>query len=334
MKEISQTGRFALLDSLNAKFDVVHDSTLAFGGRRVFAADTDEDKAQIVATGLFVEGIHFNPVYTPLKHLAYKTVTAVVSDVIAMNGTPLRLAVNLSLSSRFGIDEVETLYEGFRVACLDYGLELTGNDLVAAVSGMTVSLVCTGEAPLDNLCSTAGARVNDLVCISGSLGAACMGLQILERERRIFESSSGTQPKLEGYDYVLQHQLRPRARDDMRELFAATGVTPSAMIALDDGLSAGVLQICKHSRIGMRVYVEKIPVAAETFAACEELNYDAITATMNGGDDYELLFTVPLHCYDKIKNVAGFEVIGHAVAPELGARIVTPEGVELEITTI
>jgi thiamine-monophosphate kinase len=333
MKEISQTGKFALLERLNAKFDFARDSTLAVGSR-AFASSPDGDKAQIVATGLFVEGIHFNPVYTPLKHLAYKSVTAVVSDIIAMNGRPLRLSVNLSLSSRFGVEELETLYGGFRAACLDYELELAGNDLVSSTSGMTLSLVCTGEATPDELRSPAGAQVNDLVCISGNLGAACMGLQILERERRIFESSPGTQPKLEGYDYVLRRQLRPGARSDMRELFASTGAMPSAMVALGDGLSAGILQICRRSGTGARIYIEKIPIAAETFAVCEELNYDAVTAAMNGGDDFELLFTVPVSCYGKIQNIGGFEIIGHVVAPELGARIVTPEGVELEITTL
>ncbi|MDR2466575.1 MAG: thiamine-phosphate kinase [Prevotellaceae bacterium] len=330
MKEISQYGKSALLERLNAQFDFARDSTLAVGNR-AFASSPDGENAQIVATGLFVEGIHFNPVYTPLKHLAYKTVTSVVSDIIAMNGRPLRLAVSLAVSSRFGVEELETLYGGFRAACLDYELELAGNDLVSSTSGMTVSLACTGEARPDELRSPAGAQTNDLVCISGSLGAACMGLQILERERRIFESSPGTQPKLDGYDYVLRRQLHPAARSDMRELFASTGATPSAMIALDEGLSAGILQICRRSGTGARIYIEKIPIAAETFAVCEELNYDAVAAAMNGGDDFELLFTVPLSCYEKIRNLGGFEIIGHIVAPELGAHIVTPEGAEIEL---
>jgi thiamine-monophosphate kinase len=265
-----------------------------------------------------------------LKHLGYKVVTRAVSKIVAMNAFPQQILVSVGVSSRFSVSDIELLYDGIRAACTGYGVDLVENNLTASLTGMTISVTAVGEAFEERLCYKSGAKVNDLVCISGSLGAAYKGLQVLERERRIFESNH-TQPKLDGYDYVLEKQLRPQARLDMLKTFDDNGVKPSAMTDIADGLASDILHICKQSATGVRVYLDKIPVASETFAVCEEMNFDAVTAALNGGDDFELLFTVPISDYEAIKSLAGFEIIGHITDSSQGAYLVTPEGNELKI---
>jgi thiamine-monophosphate kinase len=326
--DISETGKFALLDKLNSGFESKQQSTIkAFDDAAVVAVS---NKPKQISSSVFLEGIHFNLVYTPLKHLGYKAVTHAVSKIVAMNARPQQILVSVSVSARFDVSDIEVLYEGIRAACSEYSVDPVGNNLTASLTGMIISVTAVGEASEDCICYRSGAKMNDLVCVSGNLGAAYMGLQVLERERRIFESNH-TQPKLEGYDYVLQKQLRPQARTDVLTTLENNGIRPSSMTTVIDGLASDILHICKHSNAGVRLYIDKIPIASETFAVCEEMNFDAVTAALNGGDDFELLFTVPISEYEAIKNLPDFEIIGHITDISQGAYIVTPEGNELKI---
>ncbi|MDR2383569.1 MAG: thiamine-phosphate kinase [Prevotellaceae bacterium] len=326
--DISEIGKFALLDRLNSGFETKQQSTLkAFDNAAVVAG---ANKTKQICSAIFLEGIHFNLVYTPLNHLGYKIVTYAVSKIAAMNATPQQILVSAGISSRFGVPDIESLYEGIRAACSKYNVDLVENNLTASLTGMTISVTAVGEASENSLCYRSGAKVNDLVCISGNLGAAYMGLQVLERERRIFETNH-TQPKLDGYDYVLRKQLRPQARLDMLKTFEERGIKPSSMTDTADGLASDILHICKQSDTGVRIYLDKIPIASETFAVCEEMNFDAVTAALNGGDDFELLFTLPITTYEAIKSLSDFEIIGYITDPSQGAYLVTPEGNELKI---
>jgi thiamine-monophosphate kinase len=325
---ISEIGKFALLDSLNESFKAQQQTTIkTFDDAAVIAVS---DKAKLICSVLFLEGIHFNLVYTPLKHLGHKVATHAVSKIVAMNAVPQQILLSTGISSRFDTSDVESLYEGMRAACREYSVDLVENSLTSSLTGLTIGVTAVGEASGDCICCKSGAGVNDLVCISGSLGAAYMGLQVLERERRIFENSK-VQPQLDGYDYVLQKQLHPHARLDMLDEFKNSGIKPSSMTAVIDGLASEILHICKQSDAGVRIYLEKIPVASETFEVCNEMNFDAVTAALNGGDDFELLFTVPIAEYEKIKSLSGFEIIGHITDSSQGAYLVTPEGNELKI---
>jgi thiamine-monophosphate kinase len=326
--DIAEIGKFALLDRLNAGFETVQQSTIkAFDDAAVIAVS---NKPKQICSAIFFEGIHFNLVYTPLKHLGYKVVTHAVSKIVSMNALPQQILVSVGVSSRFNVQDIESLYDGIRVACSGYNVDLVENDLVASLAGMTISITAVGEASGNNLCYKNGAKVNDLVCISGNLGAAYMGLQVLERERRIFESNHA-QPKLDGYDYLLQKQLHPKARLDILTIFENNGIKPSSMTDIADGLASDILHICKHSNTGVRIYLEKIPIASETFAVCEEMNFDAVTAALNGGDDFELLFTIPISEYEAIKGLPDFEIIGYITDGSQGANLITPEGNELKI---
>ncbi|MDR0560111.1 MAG: thiamine-phosphate kinase [Prevotellaceae bacterium] len=328
--DIIKTSKIALIESINSKFDLKQSSSLqAFDNAAVIAADA---KTKQVCTEIFLEGIHFNLVYTPLKHLAHKAVTAAVSKIVAMNGSPQQILVSLGISSKFKTEDVELFYEGIKSACSVYGLDLLGNSLVPSLTGLTVAITCIGETGEKNLCCRNGAKINDLICISGSVGAACMGLQILERERYVFEKNPDVQPKLDGYDYVLQKQLYPVARIDMIKMFEQTGIKPTSMTDISECLASDLLHICKQSNTGARIYLEKIPIASETFAVCDEMNFDAVTAALNGGDDFELLFTIPVTEYERIKNLADFEIIGYITDVSLGAYLITPEGAEIKIT--
>ncbi|MDR1582730.1 MAG: thiamine-phosphate kinase [Prevotellaceae bacterium] len=325
---ISEIGKFALLDRLNAGFKAQQQSTVKdFDDAAVIAAS---NKTKQVCSIILLEGMHFNLVYTPLKHLGYKAITHAVSKIVAMNAIPQQILISLGVSARFNVADIESLYEGIQIASSTYGVDLVENNITASLTGMTISVTAVGEISEDRLCYRSGAKVNDLVCISGSLGAAYMGLQVLERERRIFENNH-TQPKLDGYDYILQKQLHPQARLDMLKTLEDNKIKPSSMTDITDGLASDILHICKHSGVGVRIYLEKIPIASETFTVCEEMNFDAVTAALNGGDDFELLFTVPISEHEAIKSMSGFEIIGYITDPSQGAYLVTPDGNELKI---
>lgn len=327
---ISEIGKFALLDKINAKFASIQKTTVkAFGDDAAVIAS--ENKPKQICSNIFLEGIHFNLIYTPLKHLGYKVVTHAVSNIVAMNSTPQQIAVSVALSARFRVEDIETLYEGIKTACEIYHIDLVENDITSSVTGMVINVTAIGETESDNICYRNGAKITDLICISGDIGAAYMGLQVLERERLVYETNPNAQPKLDDYSYILQRQLKPQARIDMTKVFEENNIKPTAMTDITDGLASDILHICKESDKGARIYLDKIPIASETFKVCEEMNFDAVTAALNGGDDFELLFTIPLAEHEKVKSLAGFEIIGHITEASKGAYLVTPEGNEIKI---
>lgn len=327
---IADLGEFALIDRLAAPFTNTQATTLKGIGDDAAVVQYGTT-CQLLTTQLLLEGIHFNLMYTPLKHLGYKAVVAGVSNIYAMNGAPRQLLLAVGVSARFTVEDLESLYEGVRVACKEYEVDFVGGDTSASLTGLTLTVTVVGEAAPAEISYRSGAQVNDLICISGNLGAAYMGLQVLERERRVYEANPGVQPQLEGFDYILQRQLRPQARQDMVASFKENNLRPTSMIDISDGLASEMLHICKQSKVGARIYLEKIPIAAETFKACGEMGIDAVTAALNGGDDYELLFTIPLEQHEQIKGLAGFEIIGHIMEASKGAFLVTPEGQDVEL---
>ena len=330
---MSLKSKFEFIDRLTAKFERSQKSTVSGAGTCDDAAviSCENETYKLVSSELFLEGIHFNLMYDPLKHLGYRLVTAGVSNIAAMNGVATQILVSVGISSRFAGKDMEALFEGVRAACKDYSLDATNVDVSTSLTGMTLSITTVGEVFKDRVAYRNGAQINDLICISGDLGAAYMGLLVLERERRIFESNHLVQPKLDGYDYILQRRLRPVARIDLVELLKETGIRPTSMTDITDGLASEMLHVSKQSGTGARIYIEKIPIASDTFKICEEMNFNAITAALNGGGDYELLFTVPLADYDKIKGSAEFNVIGHITSADKGSCIVTPEGEEIQL---
>jgi thiamine-monophosphate kinase len=281
---------------------------------------------------LLVEGIHFNLVYTPLKHLGYKSVIVNLSDVYAMNGHPRQILVSLALSAKFSVEAVELLYEGIRMACEKYKVDLVGGDTTTSLTGLTINVVALGEVEKGRLAYRNTARVNDLICVSGDLGAAYMGLQLLERERKVFnESEESIQPDLSSYDYILGRQLKPEARKDIVESLQDLQIVPGAMIDLSDGLSSDLIHICKQSGLGCRIFQDRIPISDETVRAAREMNIEPFIAALNGGEDYELLFTIPLSQHDEVMKIKDISVIGHITEEEARMKFVTVQGDEIEL---
>ncbi len=289
------------------------------------------DKDVLVTTDLLLEGIHFDLRYVPLKHLGYKAAIVNFSDVYAMNGTPRQITVSLGVSSRFTVEHLEALYSGIRLACESYGVDLVGGDTSASVTGLVISITCIGDANKEDVVTRTGAKPTDIICVSGDLGAAFMGLQLLERENRISAGQKDFQPDFAGKEYILERQLKPEARRDIVEALRKEGIKPTSMIDVSDGLSSELLHICKESGVGCRVYEDKIPIDYQTALMAEEFNMNLVTAAMNGGEDYELLFTVPLTDHEKIEKMKGVNMIGYITKPELGAALVSRDGNEMEI---
>lgn len=328
--EISTLGEFGLIERLTKEFTPMQASTLKGVGDDA-AVIAVGDKLLVVTTDLLLEGIHFDLTYTPLQHLGYKAVVVNLSDVYAMNATPTQITVSIGVSAKLSVEDLEELYAGIRMACERYGVDMVGGDTSASVTGLAISITAIGEATKDTITYRSGAQVNDLICLSGNLGAALMGLQILEREKQVFQQTGLEQPKLEGYDYVLKRILKPEARRETIEMLKENGVKPTSMIDISDGLSSELRHICKQSGVGCRVYLEKIPIAADTFKVCEELHFDAVTAALNGGEDYELLFTISQHDLEKIQGLSGIDVIGHITGGSTGSFLVTPDGRDIEL---
>lgn len=322
---IESLGEFGLIDHLTRKIELKNSSSLVGVGDDA-AVLSFGDEAVVVTTDLLTEGIHFNLMYVPLKHLGYKAVVVNLSDVCAMNAFPKQITVSLAISKRFNLEAVEQLYEGIHQACENYSIDLVGGDTTSSQSGLTISITAIGSAPLEKLVYRAGAKPNDLLCVTGDLGGAYMGLQLLERENEVFKVNPNIQPKLEGYDYILQRQLKPEARKDMIEVFMKLGIKPTSMIDISDGLSSEILHLCKNSGVGCHLYEEKIPYADQTKALAYEFSMNPIVAALNGGEDYELLFTLPLADYNKIKNDPDITIIGHMTDKEEGAKLVTSGG--------
>ena len=328
--EISTIGEFGLIDRLTKNLEKINNSTVAGvgdDGAVVRYPDTDV----IVSTDLLVEGVHFDLTYVPLKHLGYKAAVVNFSDIYAMNGTPRQITVGLAISSRFTVEHIEQLYSGIRLACEIYGVDLVGGDTTASRSGLVISVTCIGDAPKDKIVYRSGAKETDLICVSGDLGAAYMGLQLLEREKCVSNGDKDFIPKFEGKEYLIERQLKPEARRDIIKELAERNIVPTSMMDISDGLSSELLHICKASDTGCRVYEERLPIDYQTAVMAEEVNMNLVTAAMNGGEDYELLFTVPLHFNDEVSRIPGVKVIGYITKPEAGCALVTRDDTEIPL---
>lgn len=289
------------------------------------------DSEVLVSTDLLVEGVHFDLTYVPLKHLGYKAVIVNLSDIYAMNGTPRQITVSLAISRRFTVEHIDALYSGMRLACELYGVDLVGGDTTTSQSGLVISITAIGEAPKDRIVYRNGAKDTDLICVSGDLGAAYMGLQLLEREKVASAGQRDFEPDFAGKEYLVERQLKPEARRDIIEELAKAGIVPTSMMDISDGLSSEMLHICHQSHTGCRVYEDRIPIDYQTAVMAEELNMNLVTAAMNGGEDYELLFTVPLHLHDKVKGLSSIKIIGYITKEDMGCALITRDGTEISI---
>lgn len=322
---LSELGEFGLIERLTEKVQLKNTSTLKGVGDDA-AVLNYPDKKIVVTTDLLTEGIHFNLMYVPLKHLGYKAVVVNLSDVFAMNATPKQITVSIAISSKFSLEAVEELYSGIHLACEKYGIDLIGGDTTSSLTGLTISVTAIGEATDDELTYRSGAQVNDLLCVSGDLGGAYMGLQLLERENEVYKINPNQQPQFDGYDYILGRQLKPEARGDIRELLKTLNIKPTSMIDISDGLSSEALHLCKASKVGCSIYEEKVPLDSQTKAFAEELSINPLVAALNGGEDYELLFTVPLASFDVLKKEFDITIIGHITPESEGANLITTGG--------
>lgn len=336
--EISEYGEFGLIRHLTESFPLKNKSSLYGIGDDCAVIDNNpEDGKTVVTTDLLLEGIHFDLTYCPLRHLGYKSCVVNFSDVYAMMGTPRQITVSLGISKRFKVEDLEELYAGMKMACDIYGVDLVGGDTSASMTGLTISITCIGVAK--NPVFRNGAKANDLICVSGDLGAAYMGLQLLEREKAMYYQEYDEwrragkqgeqpqfQPKFAGKEYLLERQLKPEARKDIVKALQDAGITPTAMMDVSDGLSSELLHICNQSKVGCRVYEERIPIDYQTAVQAEEFNLNVTTCAMNGGEDYELLFTVPLAQNELIQQVPGIRLIGHITDERLGAAMITRDG--------
>ena len=329
MTEISKYGEFGLIKHLTEKIKLQNASSLKGVGDDAAVLDY-KDKRVLVTTDLLLEGIHFDLTYTPLKHLGYKAAVVNFSDIYAMNGQPKQITVSLGVSKRFSVEDLEEIYAGIYLACEKYGVDLVGGDTSASLTGLTISITCIGEGEEGNIVYRSGAKANDLICVTGDLGSAYMGLQLLEREKMVFSNhSENIQPDFEEKKYILKRQLKPEARKDIIDALRKKGIVPSAMMDISDGLSSELIHICSQSNTGCRIYEDKIPIHYEAAVMAEELNMNLVTAALNGGEDYELLFTVSLDDYEKIIPIEGVAIIGHITTPELGLNLVGREGEEI-----
>ena len=325
-------GEFGLIDHLTKGIEPLHKSTVKGVGDDAAVLSYPADKQVLVTTDLLLEGVHFDLVYTPLKHLGYKAAVVNFSDIYAMNGTPKQITVSLGISKRFSVEDMEMLYAGIRLACEDYGVDIVGGDTTSSLTGLTISITCIGEAEKDKIVYRNGAQETDLICVSGNLGAAYMGLQLLEREKAVMRGADkDIQPDFAGKEYILERQLKPEARKDIIEKLAEAGIQPTAMMDISDGLSSELLHICKQSNKGCRIYEEHLPIDYQTAAMAEEFNMNLTTCALNGGEDYELLFTVPLACHEKIQDISDIRLIGHITKPALGCALITRDGQEFEL---
>jgi thiamine-monophosphate kinase len=329
--EIATLGEFGLIDHLTEGIEKVNESTKYGIGDDAAVLQYAHEKEVLVTTDLLMEGVHFDLTYVPLKHLGYKSAVVNFSDIYAMNGTPRQITVSLAVSKRFSVEDMEQLYSGIRLACQQYGVDIVGGDTTSSLTGLAISITCIGDAERGKAVYRNGAKETDLICVSGDLGAAYMGLQLLEREKAVLKDADGVQPDFAGKEYLLERQLKPEARKDIIERLAKAGIQPTAMMDVSDGLSSELLHICKQSNAGCRVYEEHIPIDYQTAVMAEEFNMNLTTCAMNGGEDYELLFTVPLADHEKIEEVEGVRIIGHITKPELGSYLITRDGQEFEL---
>lgn len=328
--EISTLGEFGLIRHLTHDIKLINSSS-KYGVGDDAAVLSYTDKNVLVTTDLLMEGIHFDLTYTPLKHLGYKAAIVNFSDIYAMNGYPRQITISIALSKRFSVEDVDAFYEGVRLACELHQVDIVGGDTSASLTGLAISVTCIGEAAKENIVYRNGAKETDLICVSGDLGAAYMGLQLLEREKAVFRSSEDVQPDFAGKEYLLERQLKPEARKDIIEKLREANILPTSMIDVSDGLSSELLHICTQSNVGCRIYEEHIPIDYETAVMAEEFNMNLTTAALNGGEDYELLFTTSIANHAKIEEIEGVKLIGHITKSELGCVLVTRDGQEFEL---
>ena len=345
--EIAKLGEFGLIDRLTKDIEKKNESTI-YGVGDDCAVLHYPDKEVLVTTDMLMEGVHFDLTYIDMQHLGYKSAMVNISDVFAMNGTPRQMTVSLALSKRFTVEDIELFYSGLRMACDKWGIDIVGGDTTSSFTGMAISITCIGAAPKADIVYRNGAKETDLICVSGDLGASYMGLQLLEREKSVYyqmvnehrKKFAGAeaqhpipdfQPDFAGKEYLLQRQLKPEARGDIIQRLHEAGIRPTAMMDISDGLSSELMHICKQSHCGCRVFEKNIPIDYQTAVMAEEMNMNVTTCALNGGEDYELLFTVPIGDYEKIQNVDDVKLIGHITKPELGCMLVTRDDQEFEL---
>lgn len=330
--EIATLGEFGLIRHLTEGIELKNKSSQYGVGDDAAVLSYPADKEVLVTTDLLLEGVHFDLTYVPLKHLGYKSAVVNFSDIYAMNGTPRQITVSLGLSKRFSVEDMDELYAGIRLACEEYGVDIVGGDTSSSYTGLTLSITCIGEAEKGKVVYRNGAKETDLICVSGDLGAAYMGLQLLEREKAVLKGGDkDLQPDFAGKEYLLERQLKPEARRDIIQKLAEEGIQPTSMMDVSDGLSSELLHICKQSKVGCRVYEEHIPIDYQTAVMAEEFNMNLTTCALNGGEDYELLFTVPIADHEKVSEMEGVKLIGHITKPELGCALITRDGQEFEL---
>lgn len=328
--EISSLGEFGLIEKITKDIAVANKETVKGIGDDAAILQFSGDEETLVTTDLLMEGVHFDLTYFPLKHLGYKAVVANISDIYAMNGTPKQITVSLALSRKFCIEDVEELYAGIRLACMQYGVDIIGGDTTSSLTGLAISITAIGTAPKGTAIRRNGAKETDLICVTGNLGAAYMGLQLLEREK-IATAGKDIQPDFQGKEYILERQLKPEARKEIVEKLREEGIIPTAMIDISDGLSSELMHICKQSGTGCRIYEERIPIDYQTAIMAEELNLNVVTCALNGGEDFELLFTVPIADHEKVAAMKEVRVIGHIVNESMGLALITRDGAEMEL---
>lgn len=328
--EIAKLGEFGLIKELTESVRLKNPSSVKGIGDDAAVLDY-AGKQTLVTTDLLLEGIHFDLSYVPFKHLGYKSAVVNFSDIYAMNGTPKQITVSIGISKRFTVEHIKELYDGIKLACDIYGVDLVGGDTSASVTGLIISVTCIGEGESGKIVCRNGAKDTDLICVSGDLGAAYMGLQLLERERTASAGIKDFKPEFAGKEYILERQLKPEARKDIVAALDKAGIVPTAMMDISDGLSSELLHICSQSGTGCRIYEERIPIDYQTASMAAELNMNLVTAALNGGEDYELLFTVPLSAHEKISEMPGIRIIGHITRPELGCVLVTRDNNEMQL---
>ena len=327
---ISELGEFGLIDRLTNQIQLKNKSSVKGVGDDAAILDFS-NRQVVVTTDLLTEGIHFNLMYVPLKHLGYKSVIVNLSDVYAMNAMPKQVTVSLAISGKFSVESVEELYSGIYLACEKYGVDLIGGDTTSSLTGLTISITALGEVEKEKVVYRSGAKTNDLLCVTGDLGGAYMGLQLLERENEVFKVNQNVQPQLEGYDYILGRQLKPEARADIVAAFEKLQIKPTSMIDISDGLSSEIMHLCKKSKVGCNLYEDKIPMDLQTKQMAEEMNINPLVAALNGGEDYELLFTISQSDYEKIKNDPDFTIIGHMTDESEKANLITGSGAAIPL---
>jgi len=328
---IAELGKFGLISHVTSKHKTANSSTIKGVGDDAAIIDSG-NLLTLVSTDILLEGIHFNLIYTPLKHLGYKAVIRAISDIYAMNGKPGQILIALGISSRFSVEQIEDIYEGIYLACEKYHVDLVGGDTTSSLTGLTIGVTAVGTVERGNVVKRDGARPNDLICVTGDFGAAFMGLQLLERERKLFDKEKVTQPDLTGFEYAVGRQLKPEFPVNTLTDLHESGIVPTSMIDVTDGLASDLLHLCKLSNTGCRIYYSKIPIDYETTRLAEEFNIDPIIPALNGGEDYELLFTVPLDSFEKIKLIKSVKVIGHMSESGSGNIIAGDDGSEVKIS--